>query len=187
MVLMGSRAHRWPGDNSPLSDFHGGTKEAALRAIAESRGEHRPKPPALTGKKLAARERARAIAQEQIERLEQLISKLPPVPRKDKLRPRANKPQPATAAERKSMLREHYAQQGGKCAYCKASMTRRPIEAEKWRRVTLDHVVPLSKGGPDTIHNTVAACMGCNQAKADLSAEAFLADMRNLRMKGGYP
>lgn len=32
---------------------------------------------------------------------------------------------------------------------------------------TKDHVMPRSRGGPDTLTNVVAACKGCNNKKAD--------------------
>ncbi len=34
-------------------------------------------------------------------------------------------------------------------------------------KVTIDHVLPRSRGGPNTWENTVAACEGCNTEKAD--------------------
>ena len=36
---------------------------------------------------------------------------------------------------------------------------------------TLDHVIALGRGGPDTFENTVAACRLCNQAKADMAVD----------------
>jgi 5-methylcytosine-specific restriction endonuclease McrA len=48
------------------------------------------------------------------------------------------------------MQRNHY-----RCAYCGRTGT------------TVDHVVPQSRGGPNTWTNTVAACGGCNQRKGD--------------------
>lgn len=48
---------------------------------------------------------------------------------------------------------------GHRCAYClraDVSMTR-------------DHVIPLSKGGPDTADNIVPACHSCNSKKNDKS------------------
>jgi hypothetical protein len=35
------------------------------------------------------------------------------------------------------------------------------------RATTVDHIVPQSRGGKNTWLNTVAACNGCNQAKAN--------------------
>ena len=38
---------------------------------------------------------------------------------------------------------------------------------------TIDHVVPLSKGGGNTLKNMVIACLECNQSKADKTVEEF--------------
>lgn len=53
--------------------------------------------------------------------------------------------------------------QSGLCFYCQKPMT----------QPTLDHVIPLSKGGADHWENTVAACFVCNQAKADQNLYEF--------------
>lgn len=45
----------------------------------------------------------------------------------------------------------------GKCAYCSRYVV----------RLTVDHVVPLSKGGSNNISNIVPACSECNQRKKD--------------------
>ena len=45
----------------------------------------------------------------------------------------------------------------GCCAYCGTSA----------RRLTCDHLVPQSLGGPDVPGNIVPACEPCNQSKAD--------------------
>jgi hypothetical protein len=37
--------------------------------------------------------------------------------------------------------------------------------------LTRDHVIPLSKNGPNTWNNSVAACKTCNQRKADRTPE----------------
>ena len=42
------------------------------------------------------------------------------------------------------------------CAYCGST------DALSW-----DHLVPSSKGGPNTISNQVPACRGCNSSKGD--------------------
>lgn len=41
------------------------------------------------------------------------------------------------------------------CAYCGAP-------ADQW-----EHIIPRSRGGPDTFHNEVRACKKCNLAKRD--------------------
>lgn len=48
----------------------------------------------------------------------------------------------------------------------------RPLD----RRATIDHIVPISSGGDAfNISNTVICCYKCNEAKANLSQEQFLA------------
>jgi len=44
----------------------------------------------------------------------------------------------------------------GKCAYCGA----------KPKKVTMDHVLPLARGGHHIAENVVPACMPCNQHKS---------------------
>ncbi|HKE66408.1 MAG TPA: HNH endonuclease [Micromonosporaceae bacterium] len=65
-----------------------------------------------------------------------------------------------TAEEWAAKLDEY----GHKCAYCGT------------RAVERDHVVPLSKGGTDTIDNIVPACRSCNSMKSD-----------RINWKGGVP
>ena len=43
----------------------------------------------------------------------------------------------------------------GRCAYC----------GTKQKRLTQDHVIPLSKGGSTTLNNIVPACRSCNSKK----------------------
>lgn len=52
----------------------------------------------------------------------------------------------------------------GECAYCG-----RPAQ-------TLDHVVPVTRGGADEPSNTVPACYGCNSSKYDRTPDEWLAD-----------
>lgn len=46
-----------------------------------------------------------------------------------------------------------------KCASCGRPLTMKTL--------TLDHVIPLAKGGPDDLSNVVAMCRYCNELKAD--------------------
>ena len=48
---------------------------------------------------------------------------------------------------------------GHRCVYC----------GRKMQRLTMDHVIPLSKGGSHTVQNVVPACMSCNSKKGDRS------------------
>ena len=75
---------------------------------------------------------------------------------------------------------------GWQCHYCGCDLKpvhREPYEQKRNRRVrrelrhrqqgrglpmpTRDHVVPIARGGPDTLDNMVLACQGCNQGKSD--------------------
>jgi 5-methylcytosine-specific restriction endonuclease McrA len=38
---------------------------------------------------------------------------------------------------------------------------------------TMDHVVPISRGGPDILENVVPACKSCNSRKADRTPEEW--------------
>ena len=62
-----------------------------------------------------------------------------------------NQPRPLPPASRRNVL----ARDGGRCVYCGA----------RGEPLTIDHVIPLSRGGPKTIDNCVAACVRCNGRK----------------------
>ena len=50
------------------------------------------------------------------------------------------------------------------CAYCDTTGT----------KMTIDHVVPRSKGGTDRVSNLVLACYDCNQRKGNLDIREYL-------------
>lgn len=56
------------------------------------------------------------------------------------------------------------------CFYCGCKLTR---EIDKARSITLDHLVPSSKGGSDRIANLVLCCGPCNRKKGDMTAAEF--------------
>jgi 5-methylcytosine-specific restriction endonuclease McrA len=70
------------------------------------------------------------------------------------------------AAMRASLI----AAQKGRCCWCGLSMDR---TGKGGRGATLDHIVPLAKGGPDIEANLTAACRTCNAARGDMDAAAF--------------
>lgn len=63
-----------------------------------------------------------------------------------------------------AQLRELFSFFDGKCAYCGEQDAR-----------TLDHVVPLCKGGPHAMHNLLPACSACNSDKHSLTLEEWSA------------
>lgn len=58
---------------------------------------------------------------------------------------------------------------GWSCVYCG--------DRDK-RSLTIDHVVPQSKGGKNSWENLVTACKSCNHKKSDLSLEEFGVDIQ---------
>lgn len=60
------------------------------------------------------------------------------------------------------------AQADGHCAYC-----------DKEAKLTLDHVIPLSKGGTHSKDNVVPACLHCNSSKGNKTLEEWNAKRLN--------
>ena len=60
------------------------------------------------------------------------------------------------------------------CHYCKIVMS--PDHPE--RRPTWDHKIPKSRGGTNKQANLVRACNRCNQLKGAMTAEEFVAFLR---------
>lgn len=56
--------------------------------------------------------------------------------------------------------REVFRRDHNRCQYCGST-----------HQLTLDHVLPLSKGGPHSWENVVTACEPCNQRKGDRTPE----------------
>jgi 5-methylcytosine-specific restriction endonuclease McrA len=76
-------------------------------------------------------------------------------------------------ADRRQQLRGLlFCQQKGRCFYCRRHMV--AAEADDDRAVTLDEIVPQSKGGRAHPSNAVAACRRCNKLKADKPVKEFL-------------
>lgn len=76
-----------------------------------------------------------------------------------------------------------YASCDGRCFYCGIELRCDP-EHEPYRDwlvlrgtdlvMKLDHMLPLSRGGPDDIENLVASCSACNLAKGWLTLVEFM-------------
>lgn len=56
-----------------------------------------------------------------------------------------------------------YAKANGKCAICG-----KPV---KYKEMTVDHRVPLTKGGTNDLENLQLAHLSCNRAKADMLSD----------------
>lgn len=84
-------------------------------------------------------------------------------------------------ALRRAWLTAHFERQKRRCAYCGFTMILRPANRRDPLRATLDHVVARSKGGDDTLGNTVAACEACNTSKGNMDADLF----KRIRRTGG--
>jgi 5-methylcytosine-specific restriction endonuclease McrA len=76
------------------------------------------------------------------------------------------------AAQRKISRRALFARDGWSCVYCGSS----------GGRLTLDHVIPRSRGGDSVWENVVTACAPCNLRKGDrLPEEASMSLRRKPR------
>lgn len=64
-----------------------------------------------------------------------------------------------------SEIRAAMEKAAGRCHYCEL----------KFKKLTIDHVVPIARGGSHTLDNIVFACHGCNSAKRDIPAHEFAA------------
>ena len=72
------------------------------------------------------------------------------------------------AAQRKISRRALFARDGWSCVYC----------GERGGRLTLDHVVPRSRGGKSEWDNVVSSCAPCNLRKGDRLPEEVSMTLR---------
>lgn len=79
-------------------------------------------------------------------------------------------PRPSTAKEKRAVARSYRAEliarDGANCYICDCPLTP-PMPPDKQIRtsMTVDHVVPISKGGTSTLDNLKLCCYGCNRSK----------------------
>lgn len=62
-----------------------------------------------------------------------------------------------------------------RCVYCLQTVAYNPATRVMDRAATIDHKIPLSKGGDDRPHNYVLACRACNTLKGDMTFDEFMA------------
>lgn len=75
-----------------------------------------------------------------------------------------------------------YLEQDGLCFYCREPMTfHRACRDATSKRITTDHLIPLSKGGRYRYGNEVAACFACNNARGDADWLVFFKQLAVLR------
>src|SRR6266511_2665275 len=70
--------------------------------------------------------------------------------------------------QRKISRRALFARDGWRCVYC----------GDGHGRLTLDHVVPRSRGGQSVWENVVTACAPCNHRKGDRTVEEARMELR---------
>ena len=75
----------------------------------------------------------------------------------------------------KKKLKRILAKQKGKCFYCDCRTYRQ--EQKLLPVATVDHVIPLSKGGTHSIKNLVVACSDCNQAKGCKTKDEYMQEL----------
>lgn len=86
------------------------------------------------------------------------------------------------------MRDEIYNRYNGRCAICGNCVKR--------EKMTIDHKIPLSKGGSHHFSNLQLCCLRCNRAKQDMTMDNFLrrvceicahnqAQIRALARRGG--
>jgi len=58
-----------------------------------------------------------------------------------------------------------YKEQNGNCYYCGFKF--------RFRRFTVDHIIPLSSGGTWSLDNCIGACERCNNEKSSIDVHLF--------------
>lgn len=66
------------------------------------------------------------------------------------------------------------------------NLTGRSIILENTKSWELDHIIPASKGGPDTLDNCQITCREANFAKGDLTMDEFISLCKDVLTHNGY-
>lgn len=79
--------------------------------------------------------------------------------------------------EQRGLFKNNWVRAGRSCIYCGSPLSK--------RSATVDHLLPVSKGGMDIKHNLVVCCGRCNVQKGTRSVRQYVRDLliaaRNLR------
>lgn len=106
---------------------------------------------------------------------------------KEMVNPRQSGEETTNSAVRKTVLRKT----GGRCFYCHRLYTENTVLAAQLPKVyfstlQIDHLVPHSKRGPNSIANYVPACQRCNLLKSDHTFAEFSLLLKQDQRKRGY-
>lgn len=101
----------------------------------------------------------------------------------DKPRVHLAKPTPPTVRAMKLVkskpngkLARMHAASNGRCAYCNCT-TKLKAPDDDPERATIDHVMPLSRGGGNSADNLALACRQCNNTKGSMTPREFVATL----------
>lgn len=65
-----------------------------------------------------------------------------------------------------------YAKCNGKCSICG-----KPV---KFKKMTIDHIMPLSRGGTNDIKNLQLACKRCNSMKSNMTMDDMMGQISEI-------
>lgn len=68
----------------------------------------------------------------------------------------------------------------------KCYLTGRPLDLSKSRSYELDHIIPRSKGGENSLENCGVACRDANQSKRDMLLEEYFQLCKEVLEHNGY-
>ncbi len=65
-------------------------------------------------------------------------------------------------------------------------LTGRPLDLNDGRAYQFDHIIPVSKGGSDTLDNLGVTSTQANKAKSDMTVDEFIQLCKEVLMHNGY-
>lgn len=68
--------------------------------------------------------------------------------------------------------------QNWKCAYCRRPMRKKRHKDFRGQEATVDHDLPVSRGGGNWKANLVMACAKCNHEKGDMTGDEYRATLK---------